>query len=198
MGRSGLRTSVAIYGSNLSEAGDSRTWQKSDFINNQLPTQLDGGSVTVNGKAAFVYYISPTQINILTPPGAMSGSVSVVVTNDGGSSSATPQASALSPSFFVFADGQHVAALHADGTLVGPSSLTVPGYPFTPARPWGDSVDLYQRFRTHQRTGGQRVVIAIGDAVAQPGHHPRWHHRPGDACVPWNRRIGSGIRACAQ
>jgi len=96
----------------------------------------------VNGKAAFVYYISPTQINILTPPGAMSGSVSVVVTNDGGSSSATPQASALSPSFFVFADGQHVAALHADGTLVGPSSLTVPGYPFTPARP-GETVLIY-------------------------------------------------------
>ena len=30
-----------------------------------MPTQLDGVSATVNGKAAYVYYISPTQLNIL-------------------------------------------------------------------------------------------------------------------------------------
>jgi hypothetical protein len=38
-----------------------------------MPTNLDGVSVTVKGKTAFVYYISPTQLNILTPPDAISG-----------------------------------------------------------------------------------------------------------------------------
>jgi uncharacterized protein (TIGR03437 family) len=57
-------TWVAIYGANLAPVGDSRAWQTSDFINGQMPSKLNGVSVTVNGKAAIVYYISPTQINI--------------------------------------------------------------------------------------------------------------------------------------
>ena len=59
-------------------------------------------SVTVNGKAAFVYYISPTQINILTPPDALPASPQVVVTNSGVASAPfTAQAQPISPSFFV-------------------------------------------------------------------------------------------------
>jgi uncharacterized protein (TIGR03437 family) len=38
----------------------------SDFVSNKMPTQLDG-IVTVSGWSAYVYYISPMQINILTP-----------------------------------------------------------------------------------------------------------------------------------
>src|SRR5580692_9979874 len=63
-------TWVEVKGQNLAPANDSRTWQNSDFVNGQLPASLDQVSVTVNGKAAFIYYISPTQINILTPPDA--------------------------------------------------------------------------------------------------------------------------------
>jgi len=79
-------TWVEIKGQNLSKSGDSRTWQASDFVNNQLPTKLDGVSVTVNGKSAYVYYISPAQINILTPPDPMQGPVAVQVTTSAGSS----------------------------------------------------------------------------------------------------------------
>src|SRR5580658_806178 len=57
-------TWVSVYGLNLSRPGDSRAWQGSDFVNSQLPTALDGVSVTVGGKSAYVYYISPTLINI--------------------------------------------------------------------------------------------------------------------------------------
>jgi len=64
-------TWVEIKGLNLALAGDSRIWQDSDFVDSQMPTQLDQVSATVNGKKAYVYYISPTQINILTPPDAM-------------------------------------------------------------------------------------------------------------------------------
>src|SRR5579872_4334071 len=56
-------TWVEVKGANLSKAGDTRIWQSADFINGQMPTSLDGVSVTVNGKSAFIYYISPTQVN---------------------------------------------------------------------------------------------------------------------------------------
>jgi uncharacterized protein (TIGR03437 family) len=98
-------------------------------------------SATVNGKSAYVYYISPTQINILTPPDAMSGPIQVVVANNGTPSAGfTAQAQALSPSFFVFNGGPYVAATHANGTLLGPASL-YPGST-TPAKP-GETIVLY-------------------------------------------------------
>jgi uncharacterized protein (TIGR03437 family) len=76
-------TWVEIKGMNLSNAGDSRPWQGSDFVNNQLPTSLDGVSVTVNGKSAYIYYIIPAQVNVLTPPDVMQGPVAVQVMNNG-------------------------------------------------------------------------------------------------------------------
>ena len=33
-----------------------------------MPVKLDGVSVKINGESAYMGYISPTQINILTPP----------------------------------------------------------------------------------------------------------------------------------
>ena len=134
-------TWVEVKGANLSRSGDSRIWQTSDFAQNQLPTNLDGVSVTVNGKSAYVYYISPTQVNILTPPDAMAGSVAVVVTNNGAISAPyTAQAQATSPSFFLFNGGPYVAATHVSGALLGPASL-YPGST-TPAKP-GETVVLY-------------------------------------------------------
>jgi uncharacterized protein (TIGR03437 family) len=110
-------------------------------VGTQMPTQLDGVSATVNGKNAFVYYISPTQLNVLTPPDAMSGPVQVVVTNNGTSGAAsTAEAQALSPSFFVFNGGPYVIATHLDRSLVGPPTL-YPGAS-TPAQP-GEEVVLY-------------------------------------------------------
>jgi uncharacterized protein (TIGR03437 family) len=133
-------TWVEIQGTSLAPAGDTRIWQGSDFVNGQLPVKLDGVSVTVNEKSAYVYYISLGQVNILTPPDSMSGPVQVVVTNNGTVSAAfTAQAQALSPSFFVF-DGTHVAAVHISGSLVGPTAL-YPGST-TPAKP-GETVVLY-------------------------------------------------------
>ena len=134
-------TWIAIQGLNLAPAGDTRTWQGSDFVNNQLPAALDGVSATVNGKSGYVYYISPTQVNILTPPDAMQGSVLVQLTR-GGVASAQFAATAqpASPGFFVFGAGPYVAAEHAGGSYLGPASL-YPGVT-TPARP-GETVVLY-------------------------------------------------------
>jgi len=150
-------TWVAIRGVNLGPAGDARTWLASDFTGTQMPTQLDGVSVTVNGKSAYVEYISPTQINILTPSTAISGTVQVVVSNNGKATPAFPaQSQALSPSFFVF-NGGYVAATHANGSLLGPATL-YPGYT-TPAKP-GETIVLYAN-----GFGPTQTPIAAGSVV---------------------------------
>jgi uncharacterized protein (TIGR03437 family) len=88
---------VAIYGSNL--AGITRDWTN-EIVNGDLPTDLAGTSVTFNGKLAYVYFISPTQVNVQAPDG-LSGSVQVVVTNNGQSSAAgTATAATYAPAFF--------------------------------------------------------------------------------------------------
>jgi uncharacterized protein (TIGR03437 family) len=129
-------TWIEIKGVDLAPRQDAltlRIWGAADFVNNQMPVQLDGVSVTVNGKNAYVYYVSPSQVNVLTPPDALSGPVNVVLTNNGAlSQTYVAQAQALSPSFFVF-DGTHVVGVHLDGTDIGPASL-YPGLT-TPATP---------------------------------------------------------------
>jgi uncharacterized protein (TIGR03437 family) len=134
-------TWVAIKGTNLAPAGDSRIWQSSDFVNGQMPTSLDGVSVTLNGENAYVYFISPTQVNVLAPPDLQSGLVKVQLSNNGKKSApATLVIQAISPSFFVFNGGPYVVAVHTDGTLLGPSTL-YPGSS-TPARP-GETIVLF-------------------------------------------------------
>ncbi len=134
-------TWVEVLGSNTSPAGDTRVWQNPDFVNNQLPTSLDGVSVTVNGVPAYIYYISPTQVNILTPPDAISGSVPVQVSNNGViGAKFMVRAQAESPSFFVFGGGPYIAATHANGSYLGPTSL-YPGLT-TPAQP-GETIVMY-------------------------------------------------------
>jgi hypothetical protein len=74
-------TWLQIKGTNLSTT--SRTWLGSDFTNggNNAPTSLDGVSVTVNSKPAFIYFVSPGQINAQAPDDPSTGPVSVTVTN---------------------------------------------------------------------------------------------------------------------
>jgi len=134
-------TWVEIKGSNLAPAGDSRIWLDSDHLDNQLPLELDSVSVKVNGKSAYVYYISPTQVNILTPPDAMQGPVQVQLTAGGvASAPVTVQAQPMSPSFFAFNGGPYVVAEHANGNLLGPANL-IPNLT-TPAKP-GETIVLF-------------------------------------------------------
>jgi len=136
-------TWVLIRGVNLGPAGDLRTWQLPDFGGGGtlMPLALDGVTVTVNGKSAYVEYISPTQINILTPPDAMSGAVQVQVNNNGKTTPLfTAQAQPLSPSFFAFNGGPYLAARHLNGSILAPASL-YPGFS-TPAVP-GEIIEIY-------------------------------------------------------
>jgi len=136
-----LNTWLEIDGTNLAPLGDTRLWTGTDFVGGQLPTQLDGVGVTVDGMPAIVDYISPTQVNVLTDPSMMSGPVSVRVTVNGVTSAPfTVNAQTASPAFFTFGGTSYVAATHADGTYLGPGTL-YPGAT-TPAKP-GETVVLY-------------------------------------------------------
>jgi uncharacterized protein (TIGR03437 family) len=130
---------VTIQGSNLSST--TRAWRDSDFVNGKLPTQLDGVSATVNGKAAFVYYVSPTQLNVLAPDDTATGPVPVQVTNAGGpGNSFTANENAVSPAFFLFSP-KYPAAVHTTGIYVGPAGL-IAGGNFAPAKP-GETILLF-------------------------------------------------------
>jgi uncharacterized protein (TIGR03437 family) len=127
---------ITIQGSNLSKT--TRGWVASDFAGGNLPTQLDGVSVTVNGLSAYPSYISPTQINVVTPDDPTTGPVQVVVSNSQGTSkNFTVTKTDPMPAFFVVGS-KYISATHADGTPVGSPGLSN----FTPAAP-GETIQLY-------------------------------------------------------
>ena len=132
-------TLVTIYGANL--AATARGWQTADFKNNNLPVSLDGVSVTLNGKPAYVSFINPRQINVLTQADLAMGPVQVQVTNNGlPGNSVTLQSQAFAPAFFLY-KSNYVVALHSDNkSVVGPTTLT-PNVT-TPAKP-GETVVLF-------------------------------------------------------
>ena len=130
---------VTIYGSNL--AGNTRAWSSADFVNGALPTQLDGVSVKIDGKSAYVAYISPTQINAQAPADSALGPVPVEVTYNGSTSPpGTAQLQAVSPAFFLWS-GKYAVATRQDYSLVAPAGL-IQGIPTLPAKP-GDVIVLW-------------------------------------------------------
>lgn len=130
---------VVIQGTNLSTI--TRTWRADDFVNGALPPQLDGVSAQINGKSAYVYYISPTQLNVQAPSDSAVGPVSVTVTNAAGASApATVQLAAVSPAFFPW-QGKYAVATRTDFSLVGLPGL-LPGLTTVPAKP-GDIILLW-------------------------------------------------------
>jgi uncharacterized protein (TIGR03437 family) len=138
---------ISIYGIDLAPASlglGGLTWSDAPSFNSgQMPTVLDGVTVTVNAKPAYIYYVSGAQLNVLTPLDSTTGFVAVTVYNGTSTSAAyTAHLQAVSPGFLRFGDGVHVAAEHADGSLLGPASLSVPGYTFTPAAP-GEIISLF-------------------------------------------------------
>jgi len=120
---------VTIQGANLANTVD-------QVATGSLPTALDGVSVLIDGKPAFVDYVSPTQINVQAPSDAVLGPVSVVVTNNGAASTpATAQLEAAAPAFFTYpATNYAIASRLPDYAEVGD--------PSAPAKP-GDTVVLW-------------------------------------------------------
>lgn len=148
MGNSGISSNmyVEIYGTNFTPAA--RLWSTRDFNGPNAPTSLEGVSVTVNNKPAFIYYVSPNQININVPEDAITGSVAIQVrTAAGVSNTVTVPRSRLSPAMlttpaFRIGGKQYVVALTQDfASYIGRPQM-IAGVPFVAPRP-GATVLIY-------------------------------------------------------
>jgi uncharacterized protein (TIGR03437 family) len=130
---------VTIYGENLSVS--TRQWSAADFSGSNLPASLDGVSVTIGGKPAAVYYVSPGQLNAQAPSDAASGEVAVEITSPYGKTAATALLQTYAPGLFTFR-GKYAAAVHEDGVYVAPSGYFGQAQESRPARP-GDKLMIF-------------------------------------------------------
>ena len=91
---------ASLYGSNLADG--TTAW------NGDFPTSLVGTTVTIEGNAAYLAYVSPGQINLQVPDDTALGPVPLVVTTRGGSTVSTATLASFAPAFFL-SDATHVA-----------------------------------------------------------------------------------------
>lgn len=132
---------ISIYGSNLASAPRGMT--ATDVINNALPASLGGVSVQINGKAAYMNYVSPTLINVLSPDDTSSGPVAVTVTNAAGTSaavSATMQP--ILPGLFTLSSYLR-AVRWPDGVIINGTGAAEIGYASAAAAKPGDVLEIY-------------------------------------------------------
>jgi uncharacterized protein (TIGR03437 family) len=134
-------TWITVFGRLLS--GTSRPWASEDFSGAKLPTSVEDVSVSINGRPAYVCFVSPNQVNVLTPADIAEGSATVVLSRGDLKSSPVPvQVQRVAPALFQFEpeNRRYSIAVHADGSLVGKATL-FPGAT-TPARP-GEIIILW-------------------------------------------------------
>jgi uncharacterized protein (TIGR03437 family) len=167
---------ITIKGTNYGRI--TRIWRADDIVNGNLPTALDGVSVKVNGKPAFVYYISPVQINVQAPSDDTLADVPVEVTVNGVKSApVTARLQKFAPAFFLWVAKYAVATdpnyswRVKPGTFAGATTTAAkPGDviilwgtgfgPTDPAIPAGQAVDKLSTV-----TGP--VKVTIGGLVAE-------------------------------
>jgi uncharacterized protein (TIGR03437 family) len=176
---------ITINGTNLSPTTD--TWVNA-IVNGALPTTLDGVSVMVGSQAAYIEYVSSTQINAVVPNVA-AGSVPVTVTTASGTSQVVmAQLSAETPAFFQW--GTYAVATHQDytyavknGTFAGTTTVpAAPGDviilwgtgfgPTSPLAPAGEetpSTTTYNTATAVSVTVGGKPATVYGGALA-PGY----------------------------
>ncbi len=173
---------VSIFGSNL--ASGTSIW------NGDFPKTLGGTSVLIDGRLAYLWFVSPTQINLQVPDDATTGPVSVAVTTASGTATSTVTMAQFGPSFSLLGDGKHVAAEIAtpNGTgaygggiydLVGPANtfsfntrpvhagetLTLFGVGFGPTNPVVPAGQLY----ASAAPSSNHVTVTIGGVPAVIG-----------------------------
>ena len=140
---------ISLFGSNLAA-----TTQVAQSL--PLPTTLGGVQVTVNGRQAPLFFVSPQQINALVPFSLPEDYARIQVTNNGvASNPVTVYTNESSPAVFTLPPNgiSSAAALHSDFSLVSASS---------PAKP-GETILIYL-------TGLGAVSPAVADGAAGPSN----------------------------
>ncbi len=123
---------LTVFGSNLAPS----TWSAATV---PLPAQLAGVSATINGVTAPLYYVSPSQINLQIPYEALANStVSLVINNNGQTSSSAFPVAATAPGIFTDRTGAVVPAKSATRGQVVTIFITGDGA-VTPAIPTGSA-----------------------------------------------------------
>jgi uncharacterized protein (TIGR03437 family) len=120
-------TIATLYGTGL--AYITRAVSADDIRAGIMPLILPGSGVRVSiGEApAHIYYVSPTQVNLLVPDNLIPGPVEVQLTLDGRAGPAVKiQLAAAAPALFKWTE-QWIVACHADGSVVTPESPARPG-----------------------------------------------------------------------
>jgi len=115
-------TFVTIYGENL--AYTTRALAASDISGDMLPTVLGstGVRVLINNIPADIYYVSPTQVNLLIPTSLIPGPVMIQLVVDGLAGPAIPiMLQSAAPSLFQL-DATTVLAVHLNGSTITAAS----------------------------------------------------------------------------
>jgi uncharacterized protein (TIGR03437 family) len=149
---------LEIKGSNMADPNDPRMaaavnpsqWTAADFNGVNAPTSLDGISASINGKAAYVWYISPGQLNVQAPEDSTLGNVAITVTNCKATSSLimfdrrTLAPGLLAPSSFIINGTPYlVATFTSDNAYVlSATAAATLGVNGRPAKP-GDLIIAY-------------------------------------------------------
>jgi uncharacterized protein (TIGR03437 family) len=126
---------ISIYGTNFSAT--TSTW------NGDFPTTLGGVTVNIDSQPAYLWLVSPTQINLQAPSDTKTGSVSVSVTTSSGTANSTAILGPYGPSFSLL-NSKYPAAIVVNNSggydIIGP----VGAFPY-PTRPVkaGETVTLY-------------------------------------------------------
>jgi uncharacterized protein (TIGR03437 family) len=127
---------ATIVGSGLSPVTD--TWANF-IVNGKLPTNVDNVTVSVGGKPAYLYYVSPAQINMVAPDVPARPTQVTVSTPSGTSSTFIVTAAQFGPAFFPWPGSQAVATRQDFSFAVKNGTFSVAT---TPAKP-GDVIILW-------------------------------------------------------
>ena len=118
---------ASMFGENLCSQTVAGDW----IAPGQLPTELGGCSVTVNGLPAMIHYTSRRQVNFIVPDGLGIGTAHVVMRNGSNSVQGTMMVGSGGPGVFAM-NGMGIgrgAVLHSTLWRNGPFSVTTDGQP---------------------------------------------------------------------
>lgn len=161
---------VTIQGTNLASKTDD--WTKA-IVNGQFPTELDGVSVEIGGKPAYINFISPGQINLLAPDVGF-GPLPLTVTTPGGASATfTVTSNQYGPAFFEWPNNQPVATWQdfsyaaKNGTFPGTTTISAKpgdviilwGTGFGPTNPIAPSGEPVPSDKTYSTTTLPDITI---------------------------------------